>query len=425
MRKRIPPSEEFSKEFMTALVEENNPISCLVRQGARLMLQRALEEEVSHFLGRGRYQRRPADTDLTGYRNGYEPVRFNMGEGQIVLEQPQIRQTDKPFRSRILKNGRRRSEVLEKLIPRFYIKGLSTRDIEDVLKNDLGLNKVSRSVVSNLSRTIEEDFNKWRSRELSALDILYLFIDGIYLALRQGTDEKEAVLVAYGITSAGNKVLLHIATGSSESYDACKGFIDEMKSRGLRDPLLVIRDGSAGLKRAVRECFPHSFNQNCQVHKMRNIVAKLPQKSRGEMKRLIQEAFWAGTYEEGLKTARQVINDYKGRFPAAMECLEKDLEESLTCLKFPERHRSRIRTTNLLERLLGEGRRRTKVIPRFPTETSALKLVYAVLMDASKNWQGVQMTVETMDELRKLWGEVRPPKKPSVTVPENKEEVLV
>jgi transposase-like protein len=398
---------------MSAFIE-GNPISCLVRQGARMMLQKALEEEVSWFLGRGHYQRRNGQP-LTGYRNGYEPMKLNMGEGQIILEQPQTRQTTKPFHSRILDGGCR-SDLLEKLIPQLYIKGLSTRDIEDVLKETLKLNKVSRSVVSNLSKSIEDDFNKWRCRDLSpasAGDILYLFIDSIWVALRQGTDEKEPVLVSYGITSAGNKVLLHIETCNKESYDVCKAFIHNMKERGLGNPLLVISDGNPGLKRAIRECFTNSFYQHCQVHKMRNILAKLPEEVRAQMKSLIGKAFKAKTYEEGVAKSRGIISEFKGRFPSAMECLEKDLEVTLTCLKFPEVHRVRIRTTNLLERLFGEVRRRTKVLGRFPTETSALKLIYAVLIDASKNWYGVKMTVEAMEELRNLWAEVRP--KPNIT----------
>jgi transposase-like protein len=422
MAKRIPPSVEFSKEFMSAVIE-GNPVSCLIRQGARLMLQRALEEEISWFLGRGHYQRHN-DRPFTGYRNGYEPMKLNMGEGQIILEQPQTRQTAKPFHSRILDGGCR-SDLLEKLIPQLYIKGLSTRDIEDVLKETLKLNKVSRSVVSNLSKSIENDFNKWRCRDLTKLDILYLFIDGIWVALRQGTDEKEPVLVSYGITSAGNKVLLHIEAGNKESYDVAKTFIHNMKDRGLAEPLLVISDGNPGLKRAIRECFGNSFYQHCQVHKMRNILAKLPEEVKAQMKSLIGKAFKAKTYEEGLDKARAIIKEFKGRFTSAMECLEKDLEATLTCLKFPAVHRTRIRTTNLLERLFGEARRRTKVLGRFPTETSALKLIYAVLIDASKNWHGVKMTVEAMEELRKLWAEVRPGPNIITKAVTEKEAVLV
>lgn len=294
MKSRILPSTEFEKEFMTSILEGNNPISSLVRQGARLMMQKAIEEEVTEFLGRCHYKRRQEGI-LTGYRNGYETVKFNTGEGQIELKQPQIRQAQENFQSEILK-GARRSDALERIIPRLYIKGMSTRDIEDVLRNDLRLDKVSRSVISNLSKQIEEDFNKWRQRDLSKMDILYLFIDGIYVALMQGSDEKEAILVAYGITSSGNKVLVHIEQGSKESYDVCKGFIHNMKARGLNEPLLVIRDGNPGLKKAIKECFPHSFYQHCQVHKLWNILGKMPDSICMQMKGLIHKAFYAGTY---------------------------------------------------------------------------------------------------------------------------------
>lgn len=404
--KRTPPSQQFEEEFFASLLG-TSPLSCLVRQGAKLMLQKALEEEVTSFLGRGHYKRYN-QSPFRGYRNGYEPTGINLAEGRIELKLPQVRDNIEEFHSQFLRACRRRTEVLEGLIPQFYIKGMSTRDIEDTLIGHLGLKRVSKSVVSNLSKSVEEDFNRWRTRDLSSLDILYLFIDGIYLPLRQGSKEKEAVLVAYGITSAGSKVLLHIAQGSKESYDACRAFIWDMKERGLNDPILVISDGNPALKKAIKHCFPDSLYQRCQVHKIRNILAKLPKGVLVQMKALIHKAFRAESYEKGLKIARRIIAEFKDRFPSAMECLEKDLEETLTCLRFPEAHRSRIRTTNLLERLFGEGRRRTKVIPRFPTETSCLKLVYAVLIDASKRWHGVKMTLEILQELARLQREIRP-----------------
>lgn len=404
---KIPNLIEFEKEFFASLVQETNPLSSLVRHRARLMLQKALEEEVTHFLGRDHYKRHKHNF-FSGYRNGYEPTSLNLTEGEIELFLPQVRQTKEKFHSFFLKDCRRRTESLETLIPQLYIKGLSMRDIEDVLRNYLGLKRVSKSVVSNLSKSLEENFNKWRNRDLSSLDILYLFIDGIYLALRQDSKEEEVVLVAYGIISAGNKVLLHLAQGNKESYDVCKTFIYDMKERGLPEPLLVVFDGNPGLKKAIKQCFPNSLYQRCQVHKMRNILSKLPKDIRAQMKSLIHKAFRAKTYEDGLRIARNIIRQFKDRFPSAMECLEKDLEETLTCLKFPEAHRSRIRTTNLLERLFGEGKRRTKVIGRYPTETSCLKLVYAVLIDASKAWHGVKMTVEILQELARLEKELRP-----------------
>ena len=302
---------------------------------------------------------------------------------------------EKYFISRILPIIKTRTENLEKLIPRLYVKGMSQRDIEGVLREDLKLNKVSKSVVSKLSKVLADEYDAWRHRDLGGVDIPYLFIDGIYLAVRQGTDEKEAVLVAYGITEAGNKILLHIALGSKESYDSCKAFIHDMIQRGLRIPLLIISDDAPGLRKSIKECFPDSLYQLCQVHKMRNILAKLPQYIQKEIKKLIQRVFNAKGYEEGMKLGRELITQFK-TFPSAMECLEKALPEVITCLKFPKSHRKRISSSNLIERLFGEGKRRTKVIPRFPTEKSCLTLFYATLIDSSKRWNGVRISVEIM-----------------------------
>ena len=364
------------------------------------MLQRALEEEVTVFLGRGHYKR--GKRLQNGYRNGYEPAAISSGEGKIQVELPQTRETEFSFRSVILELWQRRSENLEKLIPALYVKGLSQRDIERALRENLGIDNVSRSVVSKLSKKIYSDFDKWRKRDLSGYKILYLFLDSHYLALRQGTEEKEGVLVAWCVTEEGKKVLLHIDRGERESYDCWKTFVEDMKLRGLNEPLLVIRDGNSGLKKTARECFSYSLPQRCQVHKMRNILSKLPRDIHAKMKRLIHSAFYAKDYPEGLRIAKDIIARFEDEFPSAMECLAEGLEETLCVLKFPAAHRKSIRSTNLLERLLGESKRRTKVIPRFPTEKSCLSLVYAVLIDASAHWHGLKMTPKIIEELSQI-----------------------
>ena len=165
----------------------------------------------------------------------------------------------------------------------------------------------------------------------------------------------------------GRPVLLHLDLGPRESYYAWLSFLQDMVARGLQDPLLVIFDGAAGLHKAVKRMWPRAFHQRCQVHKMRNILAKLPRVMQGQMKRLIQQVFLASSHAQALKRGRALIAQFRDRYPAAMECLERDLEECVTYLRFPSAHHVRIRTTNRLERLNGEGRRRTKVIPRFPT----------------------------------------------------------
>lgn len=201
-----------------------------------------------------------------------------------------------------------------------------------------------------------------------------------------------AVLCAYGIKADGRKVLFHLAVGDKESTVCWKGFFEDMKQRGLKEPLLVVIDGNSGLRKAVRESFPDSWVQRCQVHRMRNILCKLPEKARPGLKKLIQKAFTAQTYKLGLEQGRAVVAMYEEQFPEAMKCLATDLEECLTARRFPEPHRKRIGTTNLLERLFGEGRRRAKVIPRFMNERSGLSLMFAVLVDASAAWRGVKIT---------------------------------
>ena len=402
MMNRIPPSEEMSKEFFKGEYD----LSGMVVKGAQVMLQKALEMEVTAFLGRKYHSK--GERRILGYRNGYEPVEINSMEGKISLKVPQIRDSEEKFISQILPIIKTRTEVLERLVPRLYVKGMSDRDIEDVLRNELGLKKVSRSVISKLSQVLSEEYKEWKNRDLSGLAKLYLFIDGVYLAVRQGSDEKEAVLVAYGITETGNRILLHIDVGNKESYDVCKSFIHDMLQRGLRIPFLVIRDDAPGLRKATKECLPDSLFQICQVHKMRNILCKLPKDIQKEMKVLIVRVFTAKDYDEGLRLGKDLIAKFKERFPSAMECLEKALPEVITCLKFPKFHRKKISSSNLIERLFGEGKRRTKVIPRFPTEKSCLTLFYATLIDSSKRWYGVRMSVEVMQKIDALRAEVMP-----------------
>lgn len=296
----------------------------------------------------------------------------------------------------------RRSDKLAALIPQLYVTGLSTRDIEAALTDTLEVEGVSKSTVSTLCSHLKHDFDRWQNRDLSDQDILYLFCDGNYLRLRPEHRKAVAVLCAYGIKTDGQKVLLHLAVGDKESTVCWKSFFEDMKGRGLKEPLLVVIDGNSGLRKAVRESFPDSWVQRCQVHRMRNILCKLPEKARSGLKKLIQKAFTAQSYKAGVEQAQAVVAMCQEQFPEAMKCLATSLEECLTALRFPELHRKRIRTTSLLERLFGEGQRRSKVIPRFLNERSGLSLMFAVLVDASASWRGVKVTAAISRELDSL-----------------------
>jgi transposase-like protein len=398
--KRQLPSQTLEEQFFNPDTRRA-PLSETIRLGAQLMLQKAVELEVTEFLGRDHYQR-STDCLLRGYRNGYEDKQVQTGEGPLHLKMPQVRNTIDAFESVWLRSLVRRRDRLAALIPQLYIKGMSTRDIEAALSDTLEIEGVSKSTVSALCGQLKHDFDRWQNRDLSAVDLLYLFCDGIYLRLRPEDPKAVAVLCAYGIKSDGRKVLLHLAVGDKESTVCWKSFFEDLKQRGLTDPLLTVIDGNSGLRKAVRECLPGSWVQRCQVHRMRNILCKLPEKARPGLKKLIQKACTAQSHKSGLEQAQAVVAMYREQFPEAMKCLATGLEECLTALRFPETHRKRIRTTNLLERLFGEGQRRSKVIPQFMNERSGLSLMFAVLVDASAGWRGVKMTPAVSQELEAL-----------------------
>jgi len=399
--RRIAPSEKMEKELFEQILTSGDPLGEAARNGAQLILQKALEMEVDSFLGRTRYERIPGEP-IVGLRNGYEPKTVHMAEGSIKLQVPQVRGNIEVFESVWLQSINKRSKRLMELVPMLYVKGMSQRDIENALIDALDVKQTGKSVITEICKSLHGDFQKWQSRSLKDESILYLFLDGIYL--KMGKDEKKpvAALGAYGIRWDGKKVLLHLAVGSKESEICWETFLEDMKNRGLAEPLLTIIDGNKGLKKAVKKKFPNSLIQRCQVHKMRNILCKLPESARAGIQKLIQKAFTSDQYEKGLERAQAIIKEYEDRFPEAMKCLKDDLEDCLTALKFPYAHRKQIRTTNLLERLFGEGKRRSKIIPRFPSESSGMSLLFAVLVDASEGWRGVKMKSFVVERLKQM-----------------------
>ena len=379
MKRKVSPADRYRKELFEAVGAASLDFSGYCRLAAQAMLQGAIEIEVEEFVGRGRYERRGREQST--YRNGYKRRRVATGEGAVELLVPQTRQGCDPFRTAILEAYRRRSETLEAMIPTLFVKGLSVRDVSDTFKQVFEDEGVSPATASRVSQQIYEDFEEWRKRSLAGVDLLYLFVDGMYLKLDPDRDEKQPVLLAYGILWDGRKVLLHVDVGDRESYKACLGFLRDMTERGLRPPLLYCSDDCPGLRKALKAVWPKSLPQKCQAHKMRNILSKLPRGVQGEMKKQIHRVFLAKSYEEGLQRGRALIKQYEDRYPRAMECLGKSLDECLTCLKLPESHRRRVRTSNTLERLIEEARRRTKVIGPMAGEQSGLSLIHAVLVD--------------------------------------------
>ena len=211
------------------------------------------------------------------------------------------------------------------------------------------------------------------------------------------------MLVAWGVTLEGRKVLLGLQLGSRESYEDWLDFGRDLLARGVRPPALIVADGAPGLWKAARELWPEALEQRCTVHALRNVTKKLPERLHHELKgrywRILDEASSVAEAKAGLLA---LAADYRNAYPAAMAVIERDLDALVCHLRFPSAHRKRIRSTNLLERTFVEVRRRTKVIGRFPGETSALCLIWAVLELSSRGWRGVVMTPRSVAEIERL-----------------------
>lgn len=399
---RVPPSTQMQEAFRTALAAgfAGHPLRQFVRRAAELLLQVGLEEVVTSVLGRDHYAR--AAGPVTGYRNGYGHRAVKTEAGTLHLRPPKVRETVTPVFLALPDELRGMTPELGTLIRRGYVRGLSTRDIEGLFAEVFG-GSVSKSTASRATQALQAEFDAWRHRDLSDLKVLYLFLDGQFHAARAESEAKEGILAAYALCEDGRIVLLHLGLGPRESTDAWVAFLHDLTARGLPAPLLIVLDGNPGLRKAVKQVFAGVRVQRCQVHKLRNILAKLPKLAATQLKPLLQQVFLAPDHPTALRRGRALIARFRARYASAMECLEKDLEECLTYLLFPQEHQKRLRTTNLLERTFAEARRRTKVIPRFPGERSCLTLLYATLLTASRTWRGIVITpriLRTLDKLR-------------------------
>ncbi|MGH2761709.1 MAG: IS256 family transposase [Thermoleophilaceae bacterium] len=249
---------------MVGVGEEQDPVEVIGRLGARLILQQALEDEVSEFLGRRRYERAG---EPVSHRNGYEPRKVATTSGAVELERPRVRHASKlGFESRVLGKGVTRTYALESLVIGSFLRGLSTRDVEAVLEETFDEPIASRSTVSRICEDTRERYRRWCERRLDGHDLVYLFLDAIYMKLHPDDSPAEGVLVAWGVTLGGRKVLLGLQLGSRESYDSWLSFGRDLVARGMNAPALVIADGAPGIWKATREVWPTADEQRCTVH---------------------------------------------------------------------------------------------------------------------------------------------------------------
>ncbi len=281
--------EENLKEFMTL-----PPLMELTRIGARMMLQSAMEEEVTAYLQRDYYER---NAGAKGSRNGSKPRAVKIGSGDIGIRMPQVRNAGGPFHSQILPPRVTQMDEIQEIIPLLYMNGLSTRKVKKAVGKLIGGKGLSHQNVMRISGRIVEEFNIWKKRDLSTLQVVYLILDGIRLGIRAETTEKEAVLVAWAFLEDGSRELVGVSLGNRESCNAWKGFLEDLVRRGMSEPMLTIIDGCPGLIKAVDEVFPESDKQRCTKHKTENVLDKVLEQDRASMKESVRRVFYASTYE--------------------------------------------------------------------------------------------------------------------------------
>ncbi len=422
MSVRVSPTEKIRHEIdalFTEGIDLAKTLEQVARLGARLIIQTAVEAEVEEFLGRARYQRVAQVADArVGSRNGFCATTVKTTAGPVTVQRPKLRGTTEKFASRLFGSGVSRTNALESLVIAGYVRGLSDRDVEATLADALGAEAVlSKSTVSRVCGAIKTEFARWGERPLSDVELDYLFLDGSFFKMHDGA-RAEPVLAAWGITTQGSPVLVGLAPAGSESTDAWTGFLDELKGRGLRPPLLAISDAAPGLLSALEQVFPQSLRQKCLIHRARNVLAKVPAEAQTELK----GAYWKLFDVEAVLDAKDgpalvpgpelvafvqarievFAATYAARYPAAVKCLLTDREQLTSYLRFPRAHQRRIRHSNFIERTFGETRRRVKVIGRLPGEVSCLSLVWAVLDRASRGWRGFTMTTDATRQLQDL-----------------------
>ncbi len=361
----------------------------LVKLATCLIVEEALELESRDALGRDYYEH--GATPGQGYRNGVRSGRLKTAEGVIEYSAPQIAGRDDPFRSEIREHLKGRTQALEDLAVELLARGLSVRDIEDAFKDESGRLLLSRTAVSELGERLWADYQEFVSRDLSEYEIAYLFVDGIAERIRPG-QRREPVLAAWGFSATGKRVLLHLMAGSKEDGETVTAFFQDMRARGLGDPLLVVSDGAPGIIKAIEICFPRSERQRCLAHRLRNLAAKVPEDIWPEFKTQAIASYQAPSRAIARELAKGLVADYQATLPSAVACFQDDFEACIAHLRLPVTHRRATRTTNLLERLFVEERRRLKIIPNAFGEKPVLKLMFGAMIRAAERWRAVRIT---------------------------------
>lgn len=367
-----------------------DPLTEVLRQGAKELIRKAVEAELSEMLS-AYSDVRLLDGRPAVVRNGYLPARqIQTGIGEVEVQVPKVRDRSGSgihFNSQLLPPYLRRTKSMEELIPWLYLKGLSTGDYTDALSALVGESArgLSANTVSRLKEKWLDEHKEWQRQDLSSKRYVYWWADGIYSKVRM--DDKLCLLVIIGVTESGLKELVAVYDGYRESAASWEEVLLSLRQRGLPSaPKLAIGDGALGFWGALSKIYPETRHQRCWVHKTANVLNKLPKSMQPKVKASLHEIWMASTREDAYKAFDNAIALYSAKYPKAMECLAKDKEELLAFYDFPAEHWIHIRTTNPIESAFSTVRLRTHKSRNCGSRDTTLAMVFKLMEVAQKRW---------------------------------------
>lgn len=376
---------------------ESDPMSLdeLARAGARKMLIQALEEEVAAYIEQHKGERDASGRALV-VRNGHGKARsVTMGAGTVEVEAPRVndKRTDdegqrQRFTSKILPPYMRRSPKVAEVLPVLYLRGLSTGDFKEALSSLLGDDAAGLSA-SNIARLTNEwngEYEAFKRRSLADRDYVYVWADGVHFNIRL-EDDRLCTLVIIGVRPDGTKELIAVEDGYRESTESWMTVLRDLKARGMRAPVVAVGDGALGFWAAVRDVWPETREQRCWVHRLANVLDKLPKRIQPKAKKLLQEAMNAETREDAETEIERFESIFGAKYPKAVESLRRDKDKLLTHFDFPADHWRHLRTTNVIESPFATVRLRQRVTKGAGSRTKGLLMAFKLLEMAQLRWR--------------------------------------
>jgi putative transposase len=369
----------------------NSNIDNVVKSAVILVLNEYMEKERNDYLHAAAYER---SNERRDYRNGYYERELTMSIGKIKLKVPRTRNGE--FSPTVFEKYARCDQALVLSMLEMVINGVSTRKVTHIVEQLCGESK-SKSFVSSLTQKLDPIINDWAKRPLNLRYYPFVFVDAMYIKVREHHRVvSKAVYIATAITESKTREILGLSVDHAESYDSWSRFLQQLKSRGLQSPKLVISDAHQGLQKAIQREFIGTSWQRCNVHFKRNIIEKLPKKDSAEIRMMIKRIFDAVTIEDMRNFKGELMSKFEDnpKYEQALKILDEGFEDTIQYMEHPEDIRCHIRSTNSLERLNQEVRRREKVIRIYPNTQSAFRLVGAVLMQYQETNYSKQNTIK-------------------------------